>query len=1590
MPKDTRSKTNLPGDIREYLFENSGTVMPDPTPPPATVDDDIKTIITLMTKTLAAVTEGRTTHGPKLEECPQKRSTSSLDAWIQEVLLWDESNTGNDAGLNAKKYLKFLDSVHKSEGCEDLKNLVQVEFVENETFDKKGVSVIKDIVKKIKEKLGQSDLEKCSEAWLQFINIKQEQTETATSFVTRFEKAETQLKNVNIIIPNKALAIHLINRSGMEEQSKENVITKTKLDDESEIYPSMKKSIREMKGKLTKNEGEGAAGHKTMYGRLDERHSDAKGDSESKSARERPWRRDQGEDRSRKDRSNSKYRPKRNSSKYRNRSREYSRRDNRYQGSGNDGAYYSREYQDSRRRSGSYRRDDSNKRSGSYRQERDSYRGREKDSSRNRNFSRTRRSQSKHRGISSKRSSSDEVKIVHYSKYGKGDPTNNSEVISDTLINCEASEKELVEIVYNEGNSDIDPYKMVVDSGCPKTVTGRPWIDAFIESKGDISVKLEKEKEHFRFGPSQVYTSNENYKIEVHIGKLKEFIKVSVVDADIPLLLGLDYQVKWGMVIDIGEGKIHIRKSNETFKIRPGSSHWTLPTQSNNLHKQAKNLVFNVNLLAMDEKQLRKHVKKVHKNLSHKTEEQLVKLFQMAGKDTAKVKSTIKHVVDTCNICRRYKKTPPRPKVAMPEALTINEVVSLDLKERRDKKKQILYMCDEFSGYMVAEVINNKLPETVIKAFDKRWVREGPGVPDRGIFADNGGEFKNPEMKEMAAKYGLSLKLTAAHSPWSNGKNERNHYTCDIIVDKLMEEDHKLSLEEAVSHAVNSKNMQITRKGFSPRQLMFGKQGVVPGITDGNPASMEPVTESDSFRRAFVNRQRAEELYRKVDANERIQKALAQNTQGYVDHKYFEGDDVLFKEDGKSRWSGPGKVTGMEGNKVRIIQSGYDRTVPTCRVIPYKNDKYMEDEEVAENSEENLNTEVETNDAEPPIPNEILEQEETENREARPKMHSNISYKVIGDKDWRKGKVCKVGKKNGNQKFRCWIKSKNGTENFDFVQDISDWKYCQVEFDDASKTYDDSCGVATEILHTGVWYLQNQNYLVDEDKFGLDNLTYVLNILKKYHDDPEVIESKAKELEKWEMYKAFKEVDLTNQHVLGSRWVVVEKPDGRVKSRFVVKGNEERGDPRSDSPTVSKDSFKMFLAICANEGFRLKSFDVTTAFLQGKPLQRDIFIKPPLEKARPGKTWKLLKACYGLYDASRKWYIAVRETLLEMKMKSVSGDDAFFYILMDGKLAGLCIIHVDDFLMGGNDHFYNLIEEKLAKRFTFGKIETENFKFTGLSIQQTSSGIFVDQNEYIQSIKPIKVDKLVDKNTKLSKELFAQYRGLTGQLNWAAENTRPDIAFDTRELATKNKEATYEDIYIGNKVLKKAQLEKDVTLKYPKLGKCDTLKVIAYTDSSYRNAENKEKSVGGRFIGLVNEKGACAPLLWKSKTIQQVCKSVKTAETRSLERGMEDGIYLARIIKEIYSGVVSMAQLPVVVNIDSKTLLDSLNSSKQIDEKTVRHLIAWIKQQKDEEKTIQSINWVKSAEQIADVFTKKNAKTDDILNVVTQGNLMTH
>ena len=74
------------------------------------------------------------------------------------------------------------------------------------------------------------------------------------------------------------------------------------------------------------------------------------------------------------------------------------------------------------------------------------------------------------------------------------------------------------------------------------------------------------------------------------------------------------------------------------------------------------------------------------------------------------------------------------------------------------------------------------------------------GYPRVGFQVDNGGEFKNCKM-EFTNKLGLKVEFGPAFSPWSKGINERNYYGEDMAVKKIMEEDMKVMLQDAVNKA---------------------------------------------------------------------------------------------------------------------------------------------------------------------------------------------------------------------------------------------------------------------------------------------------------------------------------------------------------------------------------------------------------------------------------------------------------------------------------------------------------------------------------------------------------------------------------------------------------------------------------------------------------------------------------------------------------------------------------------------------------------------------------------------------------------------
>ena len=152
--------------------------------------------------------------------------------------------------------------------------------------------------------------------------------------------------------------------------------------------------------------------------------------------------------------------------------------------------------------------------------------------------------------------------------------------------------------------------------------------------------------------------------------------------------------------------------------------------------------------------------------------------------------------------------------------------------------------------------------------------------------------------------------------------------------------------------------------------------------------------------------------------------------------------------------------------------------------------------------------------------------------------------------------------------------------------------------------------------------------------------------------------------------------------------------------------------------------------------------------------------------------------------------------------------------------------------------------------------------------------------------------------------------------------------------------------------------------------------------------EEKTKSVAGRLILLSNiNETKVIPILWKAKYIPTVCKSAKDCETRACDKTIEDSVYVARCFQEIYRGERVEAQLPVDIVTASQPLVDSINSSRQVENKLLRPLVKFMKQCLDSN-MVNTIRWCDTKVCLADALTKKGSMMTKTLVDVLQSNKM--
>lgn len=1124
----------------------------------------------------------------------------------------------------------------------------------------------------------------------------------------------------------------------------------------------------------------------------------------------------------------------------------------------------------------------------------------------------------------------------------------------------------------------------VIDTACTKTVCGEKWLHQYMDATGIQDMRQYSSDRQFKFGDGKIVHSHRKVVLPALIGQTKCNIEAEVVNVDIPLLLSKASLKKAGTVLDLENDKAVMFKEPVQLHFT-SSGHYCVSIINRELHVDDS-----VHVLVTDGIEntvdKKKMLTKLHKQFAHATADRLIQLLKCAGNEDKNVKSMLDEVIQECDTCKVHKKPNPRPIVGFPLASEYNETVAVDL-HQLENNVWYLHIIDEFTRFSAGCVVRSKHASVFVKCFLRHWI--SIHGPPRRLFSDNGGEFDNDEVRDMAENFSIEIVTTPAYSPWSNGLLERHNQTLTDMLLRVKHDNPHLDWETALCWALMAKNSLQNTHGFSACQLVFGKNPNLPSVLTAKPPALEGTTSSQVVGNHIVGLHAARQAFTKAECSERIRRALRKQTRPTPDI-CRPGDKVFYKRPDSQKWRGPGVVIGEDGPVVFVRHGGSLVRVHKCRLRkdghPVSHSQSESTGTGESDTHDTVNNETDDDTVIPPNASQQHgEVSETESDHEREEHDCENDHDATGRQE---NEVCE--------------QLPVIRQNFTALKLGDRISYTHSETgENIQAKITSRAGKATGKNST--WY--NVKCLMPENLEGTElsvDVSKVENLQVNEHtgtdeqilvvDDLRMDEAKIKELESWKQNGVYTEVEDEGQKTISTRWVCSLKstPNGLApKARLVARGFEEySADLQTDSPTCAHESLRVVLSVMACRQWEVHSMDIKTAFLQGVNIERDVFIKPPREAGREGKVWHLNKCVYGLNDASLHWYLRVKDVMTKCGAHISEVDPAvFIWSRENGDTMGVLACHVDDFIWAGDELFTGVIE-KVRSMFNVGKEASVAFQYCGieLSCDMESSKILLNQDKYTDDLTPVNIDpsRALSRDSELTETEKHDLRSKLGQLLWLAHQTRPDILFDVCHVAVNIKSCTVNDLLQINKIILKAKSSK-LSLTFQCLSLHEGLSLLIFSDAAFGNLPDGG-SQGGYVIFLSTKSGRLSPIWWNSKKIRRVVRSTLAAETLAMSEAVDMGIFIATLFGELIKGKPDPCILPIVCVVDCKSLVDALKSSKYVSEKRLRIELSSLKQLV-ENGQIKQIQWCDSKSQLADCLTKHGASPYYLRSVLYQGYL---
>jgi hypothetical protein len=468
--------------------------------------------------------------------------------------------------------------------------------------------------------------------------------------------------------------------------------------------------------------------------------------------------------------------------------------------------------------------------------------------------------------------------------------------------------------------------------------------------------------------------------------------------------------------------------------------------------------------------------------------------------------------------------------------------------------------------------------------------------------------------------------------------------------------------------------------------------------------------------------------------------------------------------------------------------------------------------------------------------------------------------------------------------------------------------------------------------------------------------------------------------------------------IIGNRWVLSRKDDGRYRARTVAKGFSQipgKDFQENHAPVVNDTTFHLILVLKIKHRLSSRQFDVVTAFLYGI-LEEELFMDMPegyikyLMKKYPDMKYNadeycllLLRALYGLVQAARQWYKKITDIFATLNFYPSPADPCLFvYKRKDNEPPAFIILYVDDGAIIATEELIEKVLKALSKLVEIkdlGKIK----HFVGCHVIESplDNTIYIHQPKLLKHLqeefgklantsrchntpgapktvimRPDKTDPVIDATRQSS------FRSAVGMLLYLIKHSRPDLSNAVREL-TKVLDGATEGHWLAMLRVVKYTLEtKNYVLKIHPSMEQEGYTIEAYSDSEYGGDRETRASVYG-FITFF----CGAPVSWKSKSNKSITLSTTEAEYFASSETAKEMMFIKNIIETI--GELKRLEMPMTLRIDNTGAIYLANNqttgqrTKHIDIRThfVRNMI--------NDGTIKT-KFVKSADNHADLFTK--------------------